>query len=283
MGHQCDKCGKSFAYPCRLRDHLRRKTPCTAVVESHELSLEDQAKDHACRFCGHRFASPQGVSQHLKKFCKIAGSAEGMEKLYNHTLKKQLLQQQAQIDALTSQVQALTLPDAPPMVAQQAATIINGPVTATVTNHVTINMFGGEKIDHIERCNVRELLDKTLATGQSPLDSALQALIRAAALIYSDPSHPENLTCYIPNKKNDEVMIHGDAGWEVQPCQVVLPPMAMRSCNLLFNKQPFEDAEPYGDLMIALRDNEEAFKKGKQMRTILVRNKDLISSLLQRK
>lgn len=45
---------------------------------------------------------------------------------------------------------------------------------------------------------------------------------------------------------------------------------------MLFEHQPFEHAEKYGDLMVALRDNEEAFKNNKKMRTILVRNKSLL-------
>ena len=283
MDRTCVKCGKVFGKPCLLKRHNQRKTSCAPIVSHTDLAVAEQARHHACKFCGHRFASAPGLSRHMKNSCKIAGSAEGMEKLYEHTLKKHHQETavlRAQVAALQSQVQALALPQASASaVTQHAQVIVNAP-QVTTNNIININLFGGEKTDHIGLPQVRGLLDQTLKINQDPVQAAAQALIRAATLIYSDPTHPENLTCYLPNKKTDDVMVHGDGGWQIQPCQVVLPPMAARSCDLLFDNQPFEDAALYGDLMIALRDNEEAFNKGHQMRTILVRNKDLLDKAL---
>jgi hypothetical protein len=53
----------------------------------------------------------------------------------------------------------------------------------------------------------------------------------SAVLVYSDP---ENLTAYLPNKRTN--------GWEVQPASLVLPPMAQKNVNTLFDRQPYEDA-----------------------------------------
>ena len=222
-----------------------------------------------------------------------------MEKLYEHTLKKQLADQAQQMAtmqatalrqtdamaALTLQVQALLAAKTQDAAPAQAAvpTVVNNTQVTTIVNapvQITINVFGGEKIAHIGQPQVRALLDAILQSSQSPLDAATQALIRAATLIYSDPDHPENLTCYIPNKKRDEVMVHGSTGWEIQSGKVVLPPMATRSCDMLFNKQPFEDAARYGDLMKALRDNEEALTQGKAISAVLIRNKALLEAAL---
>ena len=294
MDRTCQKCGKVCRYPSDLKSLLARKTPCTPIVERHELSTAEQAKPIPCRFCGHRFTTPQGLSRHLKGSCKIAGSEEGLEKLYEHTLKKQLadqaqqmtqmqaaMQQQTQmVAAMQQQMQAMVL--ATPAQAAVPQQVNNGQVAHTINNApvITINVFGGEKLGHIGTSQVKALLDATLQSSQSPLDAATQALIRAATLIYSDPDHPENLTCYIPNKKRDEVMVHGTTGWEIQSGKVVLPPMATRSCDVLFDKQPVEDAARYGDLMKALRDNEEALTQGKEVSTILVRNKALLEAAL---
>ncbi len=38
-------------------------------------------------------------------------------------------------------------------------------------------------------------------------------------LVYSDPDHPENLTCYLPNKKTNEKRYV--AGHELRPVLVV--------------------------------------------------------------
>ena len=290
----CLKCGKAFKAPCHLKRHMQRKTPCAPIVDHHELSATEQAKPFPCRFCGHRFASQPSLGQHMRKNCRIVGSAEGMEKLYEHTLQRQLdeerkrrIEQSTETAELKGQVAELTallkrqLAIVGPHVAQTAGTINNAPsYSVTANNNITINLFGGEQIQHIGTREVRAVLDKTLLSKQSPLDAALQALVRTATLIYSDLEHPENLTCYIPNKKTDDVMVHGDAGWEIQSCQLILPPMATRGYDILFDKQPFEDSARYGDLMKALRDNEEAFSQGRQMRTVLVRNKDLLEKAL---
>ena len=248
MDRTCTLCKKVFQAPSRLKRHQARKTPCAPIVAIHELPIAEQAKPHPCKFCGHRFTLPQGVSQHIRNSCKIAGSEEGMEKLYEHTLKRQLADQQAktssletQMATMQAQMQAMALAPAPQRVPQQVnntqmTTIVNAPVQV-----ITINAFGGEQLKHIGTPQIKALLDATLQSSQSPLDAATQALIRAATLIYSDPEHPENLTCYIPNKKRDEVMIHGTTGWEIQSGQVALPPMATRSCDVLFDKQPVED------------------------------------------
>ena len=49
---------------------------------------------------------------------------------------------------------------------------------------------------------------------------------------------------------------------------------------MLFDKQPFEDAAQYGDLMKALRDNEEALTQGKAISAVLIRNKALLEAAL---
>ena len=257
----------------------------------------------------------------MKKTCKIAGSDEGMEKLYEHTLKRQLesqrktmeeqhrhiMEQNARMAELTAMMMHLQMqqqalmpvagpaaqksapgpaawpsqpPSSQPQIVighqqQQAQTINNG-----VMQQITINVFGQEDTKHIGRQTIKDLLDNVLSGTQDPAQGAIAALLKTAMLIYSDADHPENLTCYLPNNKKDDVLVHGAAGWEVQPYTVVLPPMATRSVDTLFDNQPFVDADKYGDLMKALAENEQAYKEGKEMRTILVRNKDLLKQVL---
>jgi 23S rRNA A2030 N6-methylase RlmJ len=100
-------------------------------------------------------------------------------------------------------------------------------------------------------------------------------------LVYSDPDHPENLTAYLPNKKTNDVLVHAEAGWEVQPASLVLPPMAQKSVDTLFDHQPYEDADDYGPLMKELAENEKRYAAGSELRPILVRNKDLLARALE--
>lgn len=149
-----------------------------------------------------------------------------------------------------------------------------------VGNIININVFGREDAAHLGRPAIKELLDHSLSATASPAQAAVEALLRAAMMIYSDPQHPENLTCYLPNKKHSEVMVHGENGWEVQSIQLVVPPMVAKTATVLFDNQPFEEASRYTELMRALRENERAYFSGREMKTVLVRNKALVERAL---
>jgi len=260
-----------------------------AIVDESQLSEKESLKPHNCRFCGRRFATMPGVSRHIRESCKIAGSEAGMELLYEHTLKKQLDRQADEIvemktkyAQLEAQMQQLALPAIQQAVAPAVQQIAGGHIITgpSVHQNITVNIFGKEDTKHLNRTSVKEMLDDILAQAQSPAQAALTAMLKTATLIYSDPARPENLTCYLPNKKKEDVMVHGEAGWEIQSCPLVLPPMVTKSVDALFDNQPFEDASKYGDLMKALRANEIAYKEGKDVKTVLVRNKDLLEKAL---
>ena len=58
---------------------------------------------------------------------------------------------------------------------------------------------------------MRALLDETLRDVKDPVQGALTAMLKAATMVYSDPAHPENLMCYLPNKKQDSALVHVQA------------------------------------------------------------------------
>src|ERR1700677_1801315 len=98
----CSKCSKAFAKPCFLKRHLQRKTPCDPIVDS----LTQNAL--ACRFCGRSFTTQSALSRHTTHRCKIANSNEGMEKLMEHTIQRQLAEQKQMTAQLQTQVGRLT-------------------------------------------------------------------------------------------------------------------------------------------------------------------------------
>ena len=302
----CEKCGKKFKYPSALKVHLQRVTPCSPIVDQSDLTFQERQKPFSCKFCGRRYQLEQSMWRHMRQRCQIATSPQGMEKLYKHTLERQIEEQTRKNEELTNKLdkvmEMLSLHSphlmefAPPTSAARqpppaAPAALHGAAHHT-TNFIAknahiyhgpvaqINLFGREDLTHIDRPKIRQILDDVLSSTSDPSAGAVTAFLRAAMLIYSDPHHPENITCYLPNNKKDDVLVHGEAGWEVQPYTVVLPPMAMRSVDALFDNQPFEDCEKYGELMQALRTNEEAYKAGEKMKTVLVRNKALLERAL---
>lgn len=155
-------------------------------------------------------------------------------------------------------------------------------VHAEVTQQVNINVFKNENTKHIGHGEVREILESAIKETKDPAQQALRALISAAILIYSDPHHPENITCYLPNKNpmTDEAMVHTSEGWSLLPVQLVSSPMIKRTLDTIVELQPFEEAATFADLMRSLIENEDAYHAGKNMRTILVRNGFLMDKML---
>jgi len=269
---------------------MNRKTPCTPIIETKNLHPEilgaPDLEKRTCRFCGRVFSAYDSMRRHVRQNCKIAPNAkngvEGMEKLYEHTLLKQVAEQASKIDRLEAQnTEILTLlrrQEAAGSSTLQAGELAIQGDHAQVDNSkkVVVNFFGQERIDHVTLEKIKAILDESLRVPALPA-AADTAVLRTAMLVYSDPSRPENLTCYLPNKKTGEALVHTEAGWEVQPTTLVLPPMAQKSVDTLFDKQPYEDADAYVPLLKELQQNEARYAAGEELRPILVRNKDLLA------
>ena len=297
----CTQCGTVFKYPKYLREHQKRKTSCSLVVNLDEhLPLIRGGPDiskRQCRFCNRVFSSYVSMRRHVRESCKIAPNAKngdkGMERLYEHTLQRQNAEQNAKIDRLEAQNSRLESQNAEILALLQqqgsftstTSTQQAGEVAIQASDHaqvdnskkiININVFGQEKLDHITAERIKTILDECL---QRALPTAVsEAVLKTAMLVYSDPDRPENLTAYLPNKKLNAALVHTLAGWEVRPTQLVLPPMALKSIDTLFGNQPHE--EDYAPLLKELQQNEARFAAGEELRPLLIRNKDLLTRVL---
>jgi len=232
----------------------------------------------------------------MRSACKIAPNAKngdkGMERLYEHTLQKQNAEMKAEIEEVKAQnvrmmamMQQLLTQEGAAHSATPSTTLQAGEVAiqardnAQVDNSkkIVINVFGQERIDHVTLEKIKAILDECLQRPALPT-AVDEAVLKTAMLVYSDPSRPENLTAYLPNKKTKDALVHTETGWEVQPTTLVLPPMALKSIDTLFGKQPHEDE--YAPLLKELQQNEARFAAGEALHPILVRNKDLLARAL---
>ena len=292
---QCRKCRREFRDPSPLRRHMGRKRPCAPVVDREELPPVDEAAERChCRFCGRSYSNQYNVRRHMKS-CPIAARGErGMDELYAHVLERTRRAQEAEAAAeaevatLRAELEQTRLEVARlrgnELVPAGGATVVYAPQSTFVTNiNVTqINVFGREETAHITTASVRDILSRCSAGEASGQIAAAQALLQAALLIYSDPDRPGNITCYIPNKRDGNALVHGARGWEIKPVPLVLPPMARTSLDLLFDKQPYDkDAEQCVPGLQLLREHEEGLvANGAGLHTVLIRNKDLLSRVL---
>lgn len=295
----CELCGRVFKYPAHLARHRARKTPCDPILERAGPALEDPAHaQKTCRFCGRYFSSYTSMRRHVRTTCKIAPNTKnggaGMEVLYEHTIQRQASQLEAQQEQIAEMAarQNELLGMVRQLVEQKSgggrhacagevALQMGDRNRVSIDNRkqVIVNVFGEEGLDHATVARIKAILDESLTRPALP-EAASAAVLKTAMLVYSDPDHPENLTCYLPNKKTDDVLVHSKGGWEVQPASLVLPPMAQKSVDTLFGRQPFEDADEYGPLMKELADNERRYSAGTELRPVLVRNKDLLARAL---
>lgn len=291
----CEKCGKEFSKPYWLKVHRGRKTPCDLILDKPGPPPKDVNR---CRFCGRDFASYQSMCRHIRTTCRIApnqrNGQEGMDYLYEH-VKRQQSQLQEQKERLEKQEAKLA-------VLQNVVAPVGGEPGVRVTgqnNSVTINqlqqnnqmnvvVFGQESTAHLTPGAIKRLLDEAVGLDAGP--AAALAMLRAAEEIYSNRSHPENITCFLPNKKTKEALVHGAAGWEVRPEAAVLPAIAQRSHTALFNAQPLpelegcEDMRSHRDYLAIYKElqaNEKLYNSGVLgLRELLVRNKALLEAAL---
>ena len=196
--------------------------------------------------------------------------------------------------AAPAPVQALGLVGDNNTVNQNAAT--DASTGKTVIN---ISVFGKEQLDRITKPMVFDILRSLGSIGPSGENAKLiceKAILKTAMLIFSDPAHPENITCFIPNKKGDNAMVHSERGWELQPVGLTVSPMAYQAVEILFKHQPWPwpNTPPHdykwimeecGRIMTYMRQNEGTLvnepPRG-EMRGILIRNKELLASVLKK-
>lgn len=314
---ECDKCGKHFRDACVLRKHKQRKTPCAPILDEEDLSDEVKEKPHKCRFCGRQFTTSANLARHLKKSCKIVpknGDTTGMDKLYEHVLRKQEMKHKKELEGLEVRMRAemdqlkTTISQGGPhrgaehkevkVANVNAHKAITDQSTGKTVNKTTINIniFGAENTSHITQRDVLGLFRSLGPTAQVQDLAKLsdRLILSMAMMIYSDVKYPENITCYLPSKKGKEALVHAAGGWEVMPVSLTLSPMASRSVDELFKKQPWagldgiaadENLDEPSRILSYIAKNEGdlvggAAAPGSDLRAIPIRNKEILEKVL---
>lgn len=266
----CKKCSMVFAKPSGLRRHEKRKTPCVVVVDPESMDEEYKKKQFECEACKRRFTSRSGLMVHTRMHCRAATHLQYAGAGDVVALREEM----GKIHQELTDLRKVSTES------QQPVTVGQLNIGSQVTNNnMVLNVFGEESAAHITSQVIKNLLDMVVSEPGEARDRALRALQATALLIYSDPDHPENITCYLPDKRRDEVLVYVGGRWEMRPSEQVLPPMAKRTLDQLFIKQPFEEADRYGAVMTELRDNEGAYATGNGLRKVVVGNKQLVQNL----
>lgn len=159
---------------------------------------------------------------------------------------------------------------------------------ATFNVAISVNVFGAEDTSHITHNAVWNMLKSIGLARTDTRKAAEMAILKMAMMIFSDKARPENLTCYLPNKRGANTLIHQEEGWEEVPLMMSMEPIATRAIEELFRKQPFpgvngipQDAD-IGDISKVLRyiiDHEKELVNGglPVLKSIVIRNKELLA------
>ena len=238
--HKCTKCGALFRDAYNLRRHHARKRTCEPIIDQPEVTVVNA---HTCRYCGRAFTMATAMYRHVRTRCKIANSDEGMEKLLDHTLQRQLAEQQRTTTMLQAQVAELStlLKSQLAVVAPAAqhlvgvAQIYNAPVTniapvtnTTNNNTVIINAWDGDRrigvdLGHIlaafaDNAKLREyarLGDHELTDPAIAPPYVTELLMDLTKRAHADPT-ARNV--YLNPRRADQVLVHKKSGtWEVLP------------------------------------------------------------------
>lgn len=193
------------------------------------------------------------MNRHMRQSCKIANSEEGMEKLMDHTLQRQLVDQQKQLAGQQKQLaeQSAQLAKLTALLESQLAIVPRGqpPQPGTVTHlggqaHTIHNTVGHST--HIEKIEIRPW-DGTRAVAVSVAEivaafaenARLQEYVRLPEHSLTDPdiappyvtelftdlirrghSDPTTRNIYLNPKRADQVLVHLKEGrWEVKAIQ----------------------------------------------------------------
>ena len=242
MPFACPKCGAAFPTNQKLTRHLARKRPCDPILEREVLPGPAPVSPNRCHYCGRVYSRPDSLKRHLKG-CAIANSDDGMEKLYEHALKKQqaryedeLAKRDAQMAAISARLDRLAADAHGRGDAHGPTTNVNiGTVDARVTNiiaDVTIVGFDREDRIHIPTALVKaaftenpRLMEYCRMSDDERVDAdkaapyVLEALVDLVRRAHRDPVY-RNI--YLNPRRADQVMVcveDGRLGADSRPRQ----------------------------------------------------------------
>ncbi len=208
---------------------MTRKTPCEPILNTQQVP-----NMLACRYCARPFASRQSLSRHTKHRCKIANSEEGMEKLFEHTLQRQVAEQSKKIGVLEEKIDELT------------SLLKNGAALSTTTNSnsnnnnnsgaqvytqnsgpttININPWGRELYFSAQTLEAAFASSETLQrychigleARTDPEEAAPYVQEVLMSLVKRVHQDPQERNVYLNPKRTDQVLIYDEVTWVVLP------------------------------------------------------------------
>jgi hypothetical protein len=196
--YSCDKCAYKTTKKSNYDNHINRKTPCvihdhngvanstlqSSIINDTSTAANDTSNDtsesvYECSYCNKQFAYKNNMYRHRKNCTSAVNTTSFVCNTNNGTIN------------------------------------IDNRTNTTITNHITINAYGRENIDHIlNDVNFIQRLKGFLRNGEKGLMTYIKVK-------HFDPDHPENNTIKKTNKKDNFIKTYDGSRWTMKllkPC-----------------------------------------------------------------
>lgn len=197
---KCYSCGKEFKCAADLIRHKNRKTPCLI----REVAPENRFNPLRCIFCNKIFAQKQTLTRHLG-ICKIKnGGMDILDEKIQYEQKIRILEEQRNVDRQQiDQMQAQII-----QMQEQMKQLVTTPQTI---NNITNIHNGDVNIINFNNYNAPNVDALRITQDDLLVENITKKLIE---MIYFNKELPENHTIYLPNIKEERLLIHKDGSWE---------------------------------------------------------------------
>jgi len=300
----CPLCKKVFDYPSGLERHKKRRTSCVALI-----GVADASKPFRCLTCGKEYTHRSSYSRHKAQGCGAFSDAEeSIEAKIERMVADKLRLLTTKLVGVSAGALGSAEDSAAPAPKPPVTTVLMNQGTQMVGSNqiqntdnsvhlhlhqyqpqppVAINLWGQEDLSWLDQTKVRELFETAIEMfGTDAPEAAVWVYHEAIRQTISNPVRPENLTAYIPNKKDGSPVVHRETGWGVEASsQQLYMPLSLRIFNQLFSNQPFVDCDRYEKIVFHLRDHEKEYHSKHALATVpplLHNNKTLLPRVFGR-
>jgi len=260
VNYKCERCNKVFNRKCNYDYHISRKYKCKIdatnknaennlpKAENNLQNTENNLEIIKCEYCNKTFSTIYTCSRH-KNTCKSKNNK--LNDLYVELLK-QLKLQQEQIQNQNNKINVLEKENKkikdkllkPNKINNTTNNITNNNTTNNnnkiINNYINILPFayttklyslpakldmGEEKIDHINKSHLYKMLNDWKLS--------IQNLIKD---VHFNENVPENSNVYIPNIKNNYIMVYDGINWNLHLSDDIIYKLVDDKSDILLTK-----------------------------------------------
>lgn len=247
----CPKCNKTFSFKSSLKRHLslvcdlenlcgssvaqlnhtppKSKTNNKVNRVKSDITAENMCK---CSYCNKTFTRKDSLNRHIDKYCDMK---KKLDQNREETFLKLLEEKNTEIENLKQQLQDaisknLNIESNTGFICHKVTNTNNININSintvnNIQNNFYIIQYGKENLEHIDETTYKNILNKGY--------KSVQEYVR---LVHYDTNHPEHHNIYIPNIKNNYVMVYDGQKWDLKDRDEIIDDMYDLRKSILIDK-----------------------------------------------